>query len=309
MAFRLEALVYDLLIGLVRRLPIDVVSGLGGWLCRLLGPLTPIQKVVSRNLSIAFPDLTGAARRQLIAAQWDNVGRTFLELSIMDRIVADGRIEVEGAERLAEIAASGRPVVVISLHMANWEAVAAVLVRSGLPVWITYREANNPLIDARIRESRFRYGVRLFAPKGDGTREMLEALGRGESVALMNDQKFNAGPALPLFGWPAATAPGPTRMALRFGTVLQPVVAERLGGARFKVVVHPPIELEETGDRAADIEAGVRRVNAFAEAEVRKRPAQWFWVHRRWPSEVYKGAVLPPRPQAPGADAGLQDAA
>jgi KDO2-lipid IV(A) lauroyltransferase len=103
----------------------------------------------------------------------------------------------------------------------------------------------------------------------------------------MNDQKFNAGLSVPFFGAPAMTAPGPTRYALRFDTVLQPMSVQRLQGARFRVVVHPPIELENTGHRQHDVAAGVAKVNAFMEERIRERPAEWFWVHKRWPREVY----------------------
>ena len=59
-------------------------------------------------------------------------------------------------------------------------------------------------------------------------------------------------------------------------------------GARFRAVVHEPIVLQKTGDRAADLEAGVRQVNAFMEARIRERPEEWFWVHKRWANEVYE---------------------
>jgi KDO2-lipid IV(A) lauroyltransferase len=62
---------------------------------------------------------------------------------------------------------------------------------------------------------------------------------------------------------------------------------QRTRKARFRVVVHEPIRLESTGDRTADIETGVRKVNAFIEERVRERPEEWFWVHRRWPKSVY----------------------
>jgi KDO2-lipid IV(A) lauroyltransferase len=130
--------------------------------------------------------------------------------------------------------------------------------------------------------------VRLCAPTGgEGARELLEAMDRGESVALMNDQKFNGGLAVPFFGRPAHTATGPTRLALRSGAVLQPLSVQRLGGARFRVVVHEPIALDRTGDRQRDLEAGVAKVSAFVEARVRERPAEWFWVHKRWPVTAY----------------------
>ena len=197
-------------------------------------------------------------------------------------------MEVVGFERLQEIAASGRPVVFVSGHLSNWEIMPLTIVQAQVPCQITYRAANNPYVDHRIKATRARYGVKLFAPKGgEGAREMLEAMERGESVALMNDQKFNGGVAAPFFGHIAHTAAGPTRMALRFGCVLQPMSVQRTGGARFRVVVHEPIILERTGQRTRDLEQGVWKINAFVEARVRERPAEWFWVHKRWPRDTY----------------------
>ena len=63
---------------------------------------------------------------------------------------------------------------------------------------------------------------------------------------------------------------------------------QRLPKARFRVVIHPPLVLEDTGNRERDVEAGVRKVNAFVEDRVRERPGEWFWVHKRWPNEAYE---------------------
>jgi KDO2-lipid IV(A) lauroyltransferase len=291
LAWRLEALAFDVATGLARLFPIDSVSDFGAWLFRTLGPRTSAQRVAERNLRIAFPDAPDAEIARLLAAQWEELGRWIAEFPILDRIVADpARVTVEGGGRLAEIAAGAGPVVFISGHFSAFEVMAAAIVRAGVPCQITYRAMNNPYVDARVRENRVRYGVRLFAPKGlEGARELMRALSRGESVALMNDQKFNGGVAAPLFGVMAHTAPGPSTFALRFGVPLQPMSVQRTGpGARFKVIVHEPIRLEDTGDRDADVAAGVARVNAFIEERVRARPWEWFWVHKRWPGEVYR---------------------
>lgn len=290
-AWRLEALLFDVFNGLFRLLPIDAASWLGGKLFRLLGPLTSTHRVAVQNLRLAFPEKDEAWHRRILGEQWENNGRTVAEFPNMDRLLpSTGRVEVVNGERLAEIRDSGKAVVFVSGHFSNWEVMPAAIVNAGVPCEITYRAANNPYVDERIRESRFRYGVRLFAPKGgDGAREMLEAMGRGVSVALMNDQKFNQGGVpTPFFGHEVMTAPGPTRLALRFDTVLQPMTVERTRGARFRATVHEPIVLERTGDRTADIAAGVRRVTAFVEDQVRRRPEEWFWVHRRWPKEAYR---------------------
>jgi KDO2-lipid IV(A) lauroyltransferase len=160
---------------------------------------------------------------------------------------------------------------------------------------VTYRAANNPYVDQRIRESRARYGVKLFAPKGtEGARELMRAFARGESVALLNDQKFNGGVAAPFFGVTAHTAPGPSTFALKFGVPIVPMSVQRIGKARFRVIVHEPMVLADTGDRDADIAAGVRRINAFMEERVRERPHEWFWVHKRWPKEMYRDQAAHP---------------
>jgi KDO2-lipid IV(A) lauroyltransferase len=290
--WRLEAWGYDVAAFLARVFPIDTVSDFGATFSRAFGPLTSAHRVAQTNLRIAFPDAPDAEIARLLRAQWEEFGRWVAEFPILDRIIADPtRVEVVGAERLAEIAAGGAPAVFISGHFSAFEVMSAVIVHSGVTCQITYRAFNNPYVDERIRVNRWRYGVRLFAPKGaDGARELLRALSRGESVALMNDQKFNGGVASPLFGVTAHTAPGPSSFALRFGIPLQPISVQRIKGAHFRVLVHEPIRLVDTGQRNADIEAGVRRINAFMEDRIRERPTEWFWVHKRWPSEVYKRA-------------------
>ncbi len=294
--WRLEAAAFAGFIGLMRLIGLEAASNFGGWVLKTLGPKTGTHRTVIRNLRIAFPDMDPEERQRLAVAQWEQTGRTFAETAVMDRLTpASGRIDIVGAERLEAIRASGQPVVFVSGHLANIETMAAVLVASGVPVQVTYRAANNPYVDRQIVAARARYGVRLFAPKGgDGARELLAGMGRGESVALMNDQKFSEGPEVTFFGQPVNAAPGPSRLALRFGTVIQPMSVVRLPGVRFRVTAHEPIELAQTGDRQADIKAGVQAITTFIEDRVREHPVDWFWVHKRWPDRVY--AALDPAP-------------
>ena len=126
-------------------------------------------------------------------------------------------------------AQSGKPAVFISGHFANWEVMASAICNRPLDCQITYRSANNPHIDRRIAKARHAYGINVLTPKGAGTRELMRALGRGQSVALMNDQKFNQGIAVPFFGHDAMTAPGPTRLAMKFNAPMLPISCLRTG--------------------------------------------------------------------------------
>ena len=303
LAWRLEMAAYDVLSAGLRLLSVAVASAAGGALLRAAGPFTSLHRLAGRNLRIAFPELSEAERRRLLRDQWDNLGRTLFEFPLTDRITpASGRVEVVGRERFEALARAGEGAVLVSGHFANWEVMAAVIADCGLPCRVTYRAANNPYFDRRIIETRARYGVKLFAPKGggEGGRDVLETLKGGEAVAFLNDQKFNTGVEAPFFGASARTAGGPTRLALRFGGRLHPMSVKRLPGARFRVTIHEPLPLERTGDREADLRAGVAALNAFVEARVREAPAEWFWVHKRWPAQVYAALDAPAPPTEAG---------
>ena len=292
LVWRAQTLAYDVLHLLIDLIPVDWASAFGGWAVGLLGPMTSRHPLVLRNLGLAFPELSAAEREALAREHWRVLGRTFLEFPLVWKIARDGeaRIEVEGLERLKEIAAGGEAGVLVSGHLSNWEVMMAAIVGSGLNSRVSYRPANNPYMDRRIHQGRLRYGVKLFAAKSDeGTRELLSAFNRGETVAMLNDQRDDAGVEAPFFGRMVKTASGPARFALRSNCRLVPMAVFRKKGARFKVTVYPAIELERTGDRGKDLAAAVTAINAFIEARIREHPAEWMWAHRRWPADCYEG--------------------
>jgi KDO2-lipid IV(A) lauroyltransferase len=281
---------YDILSWLLRALPVDAASALGGALVGRLGPLTRKHRIVVRNLELAFPELDGTAREELAREFWRRIGRTFAEFPLMDRITpATGRVEIVGLERLHALRAAGRPAVLVSGHLSNWETMMAVIVHSGLNCRVSYRPANNPYMDQRIVESRRRYGVRLEAARGgEGTRGLIAQLSDGGAVAMLNDQRDSSGTEAPFFGRQVFTAAGPARLALKFCGELTPMSVVRTRGARFRVTIHEPIVLERTADRARDLQQAVAAINAFVEARIRERPAEWLWAHRRWPVQLYE---------------------
>jgi KDO2-lipid IV(A) lauroyltransferase len=288
--WRLEAAGYDLIAAAVRAAPIDRASAFGGWLFQRLGPLTSAHRTALRNLRLAFPEWDEAERQRLAHVQWENVGRMMFEFFVMDRIMADPtRVEVVGREKLEAIVASGRPAVFVSGHFANFEVMAAASRLVGIRGVLAYRGVNNPYIDRRMRESRRRYGIELFAPKGvEGGREVMAQLKQGVSVGILSDQKYHEGPLAPFFGHGVRTQHAPVRFAMRFGAHLQPGWVERLEGARFRVHVADPIPLPQTGGGHDDVEAGVAEINAFIERRARARPWEYWWVHRRFPDELYQ---------------------
>jgi len=291
--FRAEALGWDAYQGLFRSMGLERASDFGAGLLRRLGPKVAVHHVARVNMQTAFPEASERELDQLLDAMWDNFGRLVGEFPNTHRFdfsATSDQIEVEGADILAELERQGRPIVLIGGHFANWEVMAAVVVHHMKDCRITYRHANNPLIDQRIIDQRTAYGVKIFAPKGGhGAKELMQALKSGASVALMNDQKMNDGIAAPFLGREAMTAPGPARMALRYDCPLVPMHIVRKDGARFKVKVYDPLTKPDGQDASAILDV-VTQINQFIEARIRETPSQWFWVHRRFEKALYKQA-------------------
>lgn len=291
--WRLETIAWDLVYwGPMKMLGPDKASDFGGWLVKKIGPLLSQHKTTKRNLRLAFPGWSAQQIEDTALAAWENAGRTAGELPHLPSIdpYTSGRVEIIGLDVLDQINTSGKGAVFVSGHFANWEIMPAAIVKRIPHAVMTYRALNNPYIDKRIADLRHEYGTAVNAPKGIGTRELMRALAKGSPVALMNDQKFNEGIAVPFFGHLAMTAPGPTRLALKYGVPIVPVSTVRTGPARFRVEFHTPFIPEDTGHPEADIQHAVQRITDFIESQVRAEPGQWFWQHRRWPKEAWKAA-------------------
>lgn len=295
MVWRLESIAWDVIYWWpMKMLGPDRASNFGGWLVKKIGPLFSQHKTTVRNLKLAFPDWTDEQIAATARLAWENVGRTAGELPHLPSIdpYTSGRVDVIGEEHLENLRESGSGAVMVSGHLANWEIMAAVICKRVPSAVVTYRALNNPHIDKRINRVRTDYGINATAPKGIGTRELMRALKAGRPVCLMNDQKFREGISVSFFGHDAMTAPGPTRLALKYRVPIIPVSTIRTGPARFQVTIHEPFFPQDTGNLDADIKTSVERITRFVEDRIREHPGQWFWQHRRWPKEAWQEAGL-----------------
>ncbi|MFY7960069.1 MAG: lauroyl acyltransferase [Elsteraceae bacterium] len=284
----LEAGLLQILFRLLRALPLDAASGLGGWIARTLGPLLPVSKWARRNLALAFPDRTQAARELILRDCWENLGRTFAEYPHLPRLL-DERVTVEGLEHLGNLRDENGPALFFSAHLGNWELLPMMASRVGLPLAGIYRAANNPLVDRLLRRLRGKDAAVLFPKGGPGARAALAHLRDGGRLALLVDQKMNDGVSVPFFGKPAMTAPALAQLALRYHCPVFPARIERLHGARFRLIVEPQLLMPDSGDRHADVLATMTDVNAILERWIRAKPEDWLWLHRRWPAETHQG--------------------
>lgn len=271
--------------GLFRMLPVGMASAVGGVLLRLIGPLTRPHRVAEDNLRRAFPEKDAAEIKAILRGMWDNLGRNVGELPHLQRIAdpRSDRVTFEGMENLEAVRDDGKPGLVFSGHLANWELMPFAAQRAGMPMHVFYRAPNNPLVDSVFQKVHSAGGGELL-PKGrEGARRGLELLRAGEHLGVLVDQKMNDGIAVPFFGRNAMTAPALAQLAVKFDAPVLPMRIVRTGGCRFRVILEQPLPMVVDDKGKADLTASMTRVNARMEGWIRQHPEQWLWVHRRWP--------------------------
>lgn len=288
-----EAVPFYAFMALFRALGIDAASSLGGFIGRNVFRYLGQAKIARDNLKAAYPEKSAAEIEAIVRQVCDNLGRVVAEYPHLDKLTLGPgqRIEVEGTEHAEAAIAHGKGVMFISGHLANWEVMpitASLLKYDGA---IVYRPPNNPYVANWISKQRAKLGpAEQFSKGAKGTRRIFTHLRRGKSIFMLVDQKTYEGVPVAYFGREALTTSAPASLSLKMGSVLLPTSCTRTHGAHFRVKIGAPLEFAPTGDSDADTLALTAKITAAVEAMVRKDPAQWLWIHRRWttPRDIEK---------------------
>ena len=253
-----------------------------------VGPHLPSSRKIARNMRVAFPEKGPTEIAALVSGAWRNFGRVLVEIPYTAQLSRD-RVEVVGAEHLLAVRASGKPCIMFSAHVGNWELAAGPLAQLGMPFAVVYSPMKNPIIDRMLCRLRGDRGCRLVRNGNSGTRDLVRALLAGESLGLIVDRSRTEGELVPFFGREAWTTTGPARLALKFGVPLLPIRIERLEHARFRATIYPPLR-PQPGDLNAQIHDLTKQMNAAIESWVREHPEQWWCDTNRWK----RAGAIPP---------------
>jgi KDO2-lipid IV(A) lauroyltransferase len=241
---------------------------------------------VLANLRIAYPALSEPQRREIGRESYVHFAWNLIDVARSARWTAAdllARVEVEGREHLDAVLAQGRGAVAVMAHLGSFEVAMRVAPALGIPLTVIGRPLTNRLLRRDMRAQRTSTGADLILHRNVAP-QMLRALKQGRVVVALNDQytRRSRGVFVPFFGVRASTSPGPALIALRAGARIVPAACVRIGPDRHRVLIRPPLEPPETGDRTKDAELLTARANEALEAFVRAYPEQWMWSHRRF---------------------------
>jgi KDO2-lipid IV(A) lauroyltransferase len=264
-------------------LPVTVLRvmgrGLGSIAVRL--PLSFV-RIARINMGICLPELSDRQRELLLKEHFKSLGIGIFETAISwwgshRRIAA--MAELEGLAHLRAALERGRGAILLSAHFTTLEIGGRVLCdRLGREANIMYRPTSNAVLERFLARNR---GVRAKrAIPRDDVRTLISALKANEPVWYAPDQAYRKKGAemVPFFGIPAATNTATSRLARMTGAPVLPYFPERLPNGKYRMVIHPMLENFPSNDPVAD----ARLFNQLIEAQVRRVPEQYLWIHRRF---------------------------
>jgi Kdo2-lipid IVA lauroyltransferase/acyltransferase len=258
-----------------------VGRGFGTLLYHLLGRY---RRVALKNLNLIYGNEKSESERVTMAKavfrHFGAVAAEFVKLPQLSREALDAMTTVEGHEHLCRALDRGKGVLLITGHFGNWETLARWVPLHGNPLLAVTRRANDPKAEELLRGTREQNGAQVYH-RGNSARAILQSLKKNEVVILLPDQN-DADVFVPFFDLPTGTVDGPAQIHLKTGAPLLFTWCTRTPDNRFHITFEPPEVLEPTGDKEADVARVMTLINARLEAQIRKHPIQWLWLHDRW---------------------------
>jgi Kdo2-lipid IVA lauroyltransferase/acyltransferase len=265
-------------------LPLALQAGIGRGLGRLLwATARSRRRVALRNLELTMPEKSVAEREGIARANFQWIARSFLERGLLwyasrDRLKR--LIHVEGDVGFAD--RDGGPVMWLVPHFVALDVagVSTQLFQKRM-VGSIYQKQSIAAFDQAIRAGRLRFDQGSVFSRHEKALPLIRAIRRGYAFFNLPDMDFGPQEATfaPFFGVPAATLLAPSKMAKALGMKVQPVVAEMLpGGQGYRVRYLDPWTDFPSDDPVAD----AVRMNEWIASEVRRNPAQYYWVHKRF---------------------------
>ena len=269
----------------------DRMSNLAGKITQRLGPLFREHRIGRANLTAAFPDKSAAEIEDILRGVWDNLGRVGAEFAHLDRLwdydltrQHRGRIRDsdESLDRMCRLRDDGKPALIFSAHLANWEISALAASALGLETTVLYRRPNLGPVAEAVSSVRSVSMGKLVPTGLDAPVRLLRVLEGGGHVAILVDQYNVQGVDVTFFGRRTKANPMLARLARHIDCPIHGSRVIRYPGNQFQVELTEEIAPARDADGKVDVAGTMQVITSVVEGWVREHPEQWLWLHRRW---------------------------
>jgi len=280
---------------LFKVLPYSVIKAISGFLLSITFLiLGRMRRTAMSTLEIAFGKEKSQAELKKICKEcFNNGGRGAIELGAFitrpSLIKENFTFEGNSRENLDAALKEGHGVIGISAHFGNFPLMLLYLAQLGYPTNAIIRPSRDEIIEKDFQDARSRLGLKTVHsyPREACVSQSLKALRDQELLVVMLDQNTGSksGVYVDFFGQKAGTATGPIIFAMRTGAPLLPIFTLRNGESdTHTLVIEKHFYLEQKATDEETIQYNVQKLTNIIERYIRKYPAEWGWMHRRWKS-------------------------
>jgi len=242
---------------------------------------------VQDNIERSFPDWTDEECQEAGRAMWEHLLLMVIEIAHAPRVIRKTtwrrHLRIEGLEQLIRTLWLDRPKVVLSGHYGNFELAAFLFGVFGFQLFSVARELDNPFLDQFVTEFRESRGQKILPKKGSAP-DVAAVLEENGAIGLLGDQAAGRkGCRVNFFGRPASVhkAIGVFSLSSEAPVILC-TATRRDGLFSFDLRVEGVIDPRDEKPEVQGLAELSQWYTDLLEGAVRRRPDQYWWVHRRW---------------------------
>jgi len=234
-----------------------------------------------RHLKMAFPDKSDNYIDYNLRELHRHYGHMFIDALCGTRLIQHGKVTAEGKKQLDSAYSEGKGVILMAGHFGNWELIPTWLAVNGYQIVTVAQRQKNRGADRFFMEYRKKAETSPVYP-GESPSDMISSLRAGKILILASDQNAGKhGEFVYFFGQLASSPRGADVFHQKTGAPVIVAFCQREQDGSYII----RFDQLPNGDSSASV---MERFTTLLEKEIRKRPEQYFWFHRRWktpPSE------------------------
>ncbi len=240
-------------------------------------------RVVKTNLHLCFPELSDAAIDQLSKKHWRLLGRSLVEKSIIwcgSENQLSNMIEVKSEVDLS----ARKPRILVNMHFTGIEGsiiLSALAKRNNWPRTSGFfQRMKSPFFNQKIIEWRNRFGGNSIDRQGNSI-ALIREIRKGSFIIIAPDIDLGLKDSIftSFFGIDTNTITAVSRLANITGAeVCMMITALKPDESGYLCSISKPL----SDFPSENPEADTARLNQIFEKEIRLRPAEYYWVHKRF---------------------------
>lgn len=262
------------------RLQLSLGKGLGLLAYTFVGRRRHVAEV---NIGLCFPEKSNAEQTELVRQTFINNGIGFFETLISwfrrpDYLLS--MAEFSGLEKIEQAKAQGNGVILLGAHYSMLD-LAGALIANHIEVSVTYKRQKHPVLNYVMERGRSRHYKNCFVSKE--TRAIVKALRGGDVIWYAPDQDFGFKNTVftEFFSVQTATLTATSQLAkLGKATVLPMTYFRKEDNSGYDLEIYDALPIP-----GESLEADALVANQFLEAQIRRHPSQYLWLHKRFKSQ------------------------